>query len=565
MNGQPCASTGRAQNWESINWTVARAYVKKLQMRIVKAQKEGRFGKVKSLQWLLTHSFYAKALAVKRVTENTGKRTPGIDRELWKTPKEKYSAIKRMNRRGYRPMPTRRIYIPKKNGKLRPLSIPTMLDRAMQTLHRFSIEPIAETVADPNSYGFRVGRSTHDAIGQCFNALHRKEAPGWVLEGDIKSCFDRISHEWLLENITMDTEMLRKWLKCGFVESQELFPTEEGAPQGGSISTTLMNLTLDGLERYIHLMLPEKRINGRKRANKVHFVRYADDFIITGTNPELLRDKVLPLVRAFLRERGLELSEEKTLITHIDEGFDFLGKNIRKYNGKLLIKPSKSAVKSFLDKVRGIVKGNPTMEQGNLIHRLNPVIRGWVNNQHFVSSAAIFGKVDYEIYKCLWRWACRRHHNKGRRWIAARYWHKVGNRNWTFSVKNPTAKGNDRVYYPVLDYAVDTKYRHYTKVRADANPFDKTWAGYFEEREGEKMLHSLRRRDALLKIWRNQKGRCPACGERLTSKTGFKMHKHATIGGVLRKTMVHKVCHRILHSGSPDFESVLLAEDFEEA
>jgi len=225
---------------------------------------------------------------------------------------------------------------------------------------------------------------------------------------------------------------------------------------------------------------------------------------------------------------------------------------------------SKSAVKSFLDKVRGIVKGNPTMEQENLIHRLNPIIRGWVNNQHFVSSAAIFGKVDYEIYKCLWRWACRRHHNKGRRWIAARYWHKVGNRNWTFSVKNPTAEGGNRVYYPALEYATDTKYRHYTKVKADVNPFDETWMGYFEEREGEKMLHSLKGRDALLRIWRNQRGRCHVCGEKLTSETGFKMHTHKTAGGVMRKTMVHKECHRSLHSGSPDFESVLLTEDFAE-
>jgi RNA-directed DNA polymerase len=159
-------------------------------MRIVKAQKEGRYSKVKSLQWLLTHSFYAKALAVRRVTENTGKRTPGIDGELWKTPQAKFNAIALMQRRGYRPKPTRRIYIPKKNGKLRPLSIPTMLDRAMQTLYRFSLEPIAETVADANSYGFRIGRSTHDAIEQCFKVLHRKESPEWVLEGDITGCFD---------------------------------------------------------------------------------------------------------------------------------------------------------------------------------------------------------------------------------------------------------------------------------------------------------------------------------------------------------------------------------------
>ena len=565
MNGQPCASTGRAQSWESINWTVARAYVRKLQMRIVKAQKEGRFGKVKSLQWLLTHSFYAKALAVKRVTENTGKRTSGIDRELWNTPQTKYKAIAKMYRRGYQPAPTRRIYIPKKNGKLRPLSIPTMLDRAMQTLYRFSLEPIAETVADPNSYGFRIGRGTHDAIDQCYKVLRRGVSPQWVLEGDIKSCFDRISHEWLLENVPMDTEMLRKWLKCGFVESQERFPTEEGTPQGGSISSTLMNLTLDGLERHIHGMLPEKRNNEGAWANKINFIRYADDFIITGTSPELLRDKVLPLVRAFLRERGLELSEEKTLITHIDEGFDFLGKNIRRYNGKLLIKPSKSSIKSFLDKVRRIINGNAAMEQGKLIHKLNPVIRGWVNNQRFVSSADVFGRVDYEIYKCLWRWACRRHHSKGKRWVAEKYWHRVGNRNWTFSVKSPAEKDGSRVYYPVLEYATDTKYRLYIKVRAEANPFDETWAGYFEEREGEKMLHSLKGRDALLKLWRSQKGRCPVCGEKLNSETGFKMHKNAITGGVLSKTMVHKECHRVLHSGSPDYESVLLTEDFEEA
>lgn len=252
-----------------------------------------------------------------------------------------------------------------------------MTDRAMQTLYKFSLEPIAETYADPNSYGFRIGRSTHDAIEQCFTDLNKGKSPKWILEGDIKGCFDHISHQWLLENIPMDTQILEKWLKCGYVETQKLFPTDEGTPQGGTISPTLMNMTLDGLERLLHDRLPtRKKVNGKTHCNKMNFVRYADDFIITGESPEFLREKVLPIVREFLTERGLQLSEEKTVITHIGEGFDFLGKNIRKYNGKLLIRPCKSAVKSFLGKVRDIIKSSKSIKQEILIRRLNPVIRG---------------------------------------------------------------------------------------------------------------------------------------------------------------------------------------------
>jgi len=525
MNGKPCASTGKAQSWESINWTVARAYVRKLQMRIVKAQKEGRYSKVKSLQWLLTHSFYAKALAVKRVTGNKGKRTSGIDREVWRTPQAKFNAIARMKRRGYQPKPTRRIYIPKKNGKLRPLSIPAMLDRAMQTLYRFALEPIAETYADVNSYGFSIGRSTHDAVEHCAIVVSTVGAAEWILEGDIKSCFDRISHEWLLENIPMDTEILRKWLKCGFVDTNKLFRTEEGAPQGSSISTVLMNMTLDGLETYIHKMLsPNKRVNGYERAYKINFVRYADDFIITGRTKELLRENVLPLVKEFLKERGLQLSEEKTLITHIDDGFDFLGKNFRKYDGKLLVKPTKGSIAAFLDKVRNTGKDNPMLKQEHLIRLLNPIIRGWVNYQRYVSAAAIFVRVDFEIFKCLWRWALRRHHNKGRRWVADRYWHRVGNRSWAFSCNSDDKKESGKPYDVILEYATDTKILRYTKIRAESNPFDEEWTEYFEEREGEKMLHSMKGRDRLLKIWRSQKRKCPVCGENLTAETSFKIH-----------------------------------------
>lgn len=553
MNGKPCASPGIATCWEAIDWQKALAYVKKLQVRIVKAQKEGHYSKVKSLQWLLTHSFYAKALAVKRVTSNQGKRTSGVDHELWLTPQAKFNAISKLNRRGYHPQPLRRHYIPKKNGKMRPLGIPTMTDRAMQTLYKFSLEPIAETYADPNSYGFRIGRSTHDAIEQCFTDLNKGKSPEWILEGDIKGCFDHISHEWLLKNIPMDTQILEKWLKCGYVETRKLFPTDEGAPQGGTISPTLMNMTLDGLERLLQERLPTRqKVNGRTHFNKLNFVRYADDFIITGESPEFLRDKVLPIVKEFLTERGLQLSEEKTVITHIEDGFDFLGKNIRKYNGKLLIKPSKTSVKSFLEKVRSIIKGNKSTKQETLIRKLNPVIRGWVNNQRYVVSSKVFSRVDYEIYKCLWQWAKRRHKKKSHKWIAQKYWHHIGSRQWTFSVPYENQSTEGEPLYCKLEYATDTKIIRFKKIVAEANPFDECWTDYFEEREGEKLLNSTKGREKLLTIWRRQHRRCPVCGDLITSETGFKVHTPA--GKNSLKIMVHKECHEEIHSLITTFE-----------
>jgi RNA-directed DNA polymerase len=546
MNEKSCASSNDTLSWESIDWEKARVYVRKLQMRIVKAQKEGRISKVKSLQWMLTHSFHAKALAVKRVTENSGKNTSGVDHELWTTPQAKFNAISKLNRRDYTPQPLRRIYIPKKNGKLRPLGIPTMRDRAMQTLYKFSVEPIAETCADPNSYGFRIGRSTHDAIEQCFTALNKGKSPEWVLEGDIKGCFDHISHDWLMESIPMDTQLLEKWLKCGFVETNRLFPTEEGTPQGGTISPVLMNMTLDGLERLLHERVPDRRIKGKKHFNKINFIRYADDFIITGESPELLKDEVLPIVQEFLKERGLRLSEEKTLITHIDKGFDFLGKNIRKYNGKLLIKPAKSSIKALLGKVRDIIKSNKSATQEVLIRKLNPVIRGWVNNQRFVVSSAIFGRVDYEIYKCLWQWAKRRHKEKSRKWIAGKYFHHIGNRHWTFSSPLKAGETTGELRFVKLEYATDTKIIRFKKIVAEANPFDEQWTSYFEERDGEKMLHNTKGREKLLSMWKKQNHRCPVCGELITSETGFKVH--TSTGENNKKTMVHAECHKKLHN-----------------
>ncbi len=279
-----CASSGRTNAWEQIDWTQNERNVRRLQARIVKATQAGRWNKVKALQRLLTCSFSGKALAVKRVTDNQGKRTSGVDVKIWNTPASNHKAIGTLRRHGYQPQPLRRVYIPKANGKMRPLGIPTMQDRAMQALHLLAVLPVAENTADKNSYGFRPGRSTADAIGQSFLMLSRKNSATWVLEGDIRGCFDNISHEWILRHIPADKEVLRKWLKAGFMENRVLFPTEAGTPQGGVISPTLANLTLDGLEP----LLKEKFSATRKPSPKVNLVRYADDFIITGATKDVL-------------------------------------------------------------------------------------------------------------------------------------------------------------------------------------------------------------------------------------------------------------------------------------
>jgi RNA-directed DNA polymerase len=286
-------------------------------MRIAKATQAGHHRKAQALQWLLTHSRSAKLLAVHRVTTNRGAKTPGVDNVIWRTDKQKLQAAFNLKRHGYRPRPLRRHYIPKPNGKLRPLSIPTLHDRARQALYALALAPIAETLADRNSYGFREGRRCADALVQCHIILSQPVSAPWVLEGDIRACFDEISHEWLLTHVPTDKRMLRAWLKAGYWEKGKLFPTRNGTPQGDLISPLLANLALDGMEQAVQA--------ATAKDDKVNFVRYADDFVVTGATRELLEQKVKPALTAFLQERGLRLSEQKTVITHIQAGFDFLG------------------------------------------------------------------------------------------------------------------------------------------------------------------------------------------------------------------------------------------------
>jgi RNA-directed DNA polymerase len=510
MSAASMARAPSAVTWGGINWAEVQRQVRRLQMRIVKATQVGRHNKAKALQWLLTHSFSGKASAVKRVTENKGKNTPGVDNVTWKSPRAKTNAIASLMRRGYSPHPLRRVLIPKKNGKTRPLGIPVMKCRAMQALYLLALEPIAETTADLNSYGFRPERSTADAGGQCFVSLAKRANAEWVLEADIQGCFDKISHDWMIANVPTDKAVLEKWLKAGYVYQNELFPTKAGTPQGGIISPVLANMTLDGLEARLAEKFPRAKTTGLK----MNMVRYADDFIITGRTKEWLENELKPVVVEFLAERGLVLSPEKTKVTHIKDGFDFLGWNIRKYNGKLLMKPSKANVKAHLDKIRDIIKGHKAVTQAELIRMLNPVLRGWANYHSHVVAKETFARVDNQVWSMLWRWATRRHPNKGARWVKEKYFQTQGTRSWVFVAKEEKEDGTGREL--ILLKEADTPIQRHVKIKADANPHDPRWEQYFEARWGRKTLNSARGRAKLYRVWLQQDGICLTCHEPIT-------------------------------------------------
>jgi len=502
MIGNSASLNGKTV-WQYIRWDVVMRRVKSMQRRIVKAVRAGRWNKVKVLQGILSRSYAARLLAIRRVTENRGKKTSGIDGELWDTPQKKYEAINQLKGKSYQPKPVRRIKIPKSNGKLRPLGIPTMFDRAMQALYLQTLEPISETNADLHSYGFRPFRGCADAIEQCFK-------------------FDNISNEWLLEHIPMNKIILNKWLKAGYLEKGKFFPTERGTPQGSIISPCLANLVLDGLQLAIDKACgiryqkgnPAKRVNNPYR---IHLIRYADDFVVTSKDKTILEEKVKPAIEAFLLNRGLNLSKEKTFISHIDQGFDFLGQNIRKYKGKLLIKPSKKNIKTFLQKVQ----------------------------KHVVSKDS-FKLVDTKIWGMLWKWALRRHSNKGKRWVKEKYFKRYKGSNWTFLAPNKEGE------VITLFRATNVKIQRHVKIRSAANPFDDADEIYFEQRQQYQMLNKLTGKRMHRHIYDRQKGKCALCQQTINSKTGWHLHhlnpKH--LGGkwtAENLVMLHPVCHVQVH------------------
>ncbi len=509
-------------------------------------------GTVRALQRLLTHSYSGKVLAVRRVTENDGRKTPGVDREIWDTPEKKTWAVHELRRKGYQPQPLRRVYILKSDGKsLRPLGIPTMMDRAMQALHLLALDPIAETTADRNSYGFRQQRSCADAIQQCFNALTNANTQ-WILEGDIRSCFDRISHDWLVAHVPMDRVILQKWLKSGYMDKHVFHETTEGTPQGGIASPALANMALDGLERVLNEKFPSRPLKSFGNKNpSVNFIRYADDFIVTGRSKDLLDKEVKPLIEQFLRERGLELSPTKTVITHVETGFDFLGQNVRRYSdGKRRVKPSKKNVKAFLDGIRRTIKAALGSSAADLIRQLNPKIRGWANYHRHTMNKSTIARVDNEIFSSLWRWARRRHPGKAARWRKQKYFANHDGHDWSFFGEVLDDAGQRRNIW--LLRADSTPIKRHIKIQGDANPYDPAYETYFEKREEAHMRESFRGARILRFLWYEQHGLCPACSIRITRITGWRLHYcvSRTMGGSTSAEnclLLHPECHDRVH------------------
>ncbi|MBE8996583.1 group II intron reverse transcriptase/maturase [Microcystis aeruginosa] len=562
--GKP-KTTKTTNVWKAINWAKVQRYVFKLQKRIYQAAKSGQDAKVRRLQRLLVKSYYARLLAVRKVTQdNQGKKTAGVDGVIAISPKQRLNLTEEI-KGTLKAKPLRRVWIPKPGrDEKRPLGIPTIKDRARQALIKSALEPEWESKMEGTSYGFRPGRSAHDAISKIYITIN--QGSYFVLDADITKCFDRINHNFLLSKIHCPNSLkrdIKQWLKAGVLDNGVFEETETGTPQGGVISPLLANIALDGMARLIETLFP------KKKGNQAVLIRYADDFVVISPSLEII-EQCKTAIFEWLKPIGLELKPEKTRVCHTlnpieyngkmeEPGFDFLGFNIRQYptgkyksgktggwrsqliGHKTHIKPSQKAVKAHTEAIKGVIKKYKTAPQSALISHLNPIIRGWANYYSGVVSTDTFNKLDYTIWLMLRAWTVSRcgkaNYEKLRNYFRTSTFKlsngKERHESWLFQTKDGQQLWKHN-WTPIV--------RH-TLVRADASPYDGNWT-YWATRRGQAIDTPTR----VAKLLKKQQGKCSRCGQYFTSSDLIEVdHIHPlSLGGkdeYKNLQLLHRHCH----------------------